>query len=137
MLPLLLSSLLLSCDSEPEAKAPESPEQKETPTPLSPADAPDFELLSKSTNAKLPEPTRETGRTTIPLPTPQPRVPSSSLEKQQAPPKYKIAERVLGRAGFVYNPWTNEEVDARGIPKGSLIRDPKDSNKDHKFRVPE
>ena len=43
---------------------------------------------------------------------------------------------IPGKEGFVFNPYTNNPVDVRGIPSGTLVRDPQDPNKDHKFRVP-
>lgn len=51
-------------------------------------------------------------------------------------PPYRVAERVEGKEGYVHNPWTNEEVDVRGIPDGTLVRDPKDPDTGHKFRIP-
>ena len=50
--------------------------------------------------------------------------------------RYRTAVSMPGKPGFVFNPWTNKSVDVRGIPGGSLVRDPHDGNPDHKFRVP-
>ncbi len=50
--------------------------------------------------------------------------------------KYRTAMSIPGKPGFVYNPWTNRSVDVRGIPSGTLIRDPNDGDPTHKFRVP-
>ncbi|MDA8975297.1 hypothetical protein N9F50_01790 [Akkermansiaceae bacterium] len=60
-------------------------------------------------------------------------------KKEVTPPnpksKYPTATRT--REGFVRNPYTGVEVDVRGIPGGSLVRDPDDPNKAmNKFRVP-
>lgn len=60
-------------------------------------------------------------------------------KKEVTPPKprskYPTATRT--REGFVKNPYTGVEVDVRGIPGGSLVRDPDDPNKaTNKFRVP-
>lgn len=49
---------------------------------------------------------------------------------------YRTAVSMPGKPGFVFNPWTNQAVDVRGLPSGQLIRDPNDGNPDHKFRVP-
>ena len=49
---------------------------------------------------------------------------------------YRRATLIPGKEGFVFNPFTNNPVDVRGIPSGTLVRDPQDPNKDHKFRVP-
>ena len=50
---------------------------------------------------------------------------------------YQTARKIPGKAGYVFNPWTMEPVDVRGIPSGSLVQDPNDPNKSiHRFRVP-
>lgn len=49
---------------------------------------------------------------------------------------YRRAILIPGKEGFVFNPFTNNPVDVRGIPSGTLVRDPQDSNAEHKFRVP-
>ncbi len=52
-------------------------------------------------------------------------------------PKYPTARPIPGKAGFVFNPYTYDQVDVRGVPGGSLVIDPNDPNKStHKFRVP-
>lgn len=52
-------------------------------------------------------------------------------------PKSKYPTATRTREGFVKNPYTGVEVDVRGIPGGSLVRDPDDPNKaTNKFRVP-
>jgi hypothetical protein len=48
----------------------------------------------------------------------------------------KFAAPVPGKPGFVYNPFTRKEVDVRGIPSGTRVRDPHDSNPAHIFKVP-
>jgi len=50
--------------------------------------------------------------------------------------KYRTARAIVTKPGYVFNPWTNKAVDVRGIPSGTLIRDPNDGDPDHKFRVP-
>jgi len=52
------------------------------------------------------------------------------------PTTYKYATKVEGKDGFVHNPFTQNQVDVRGIPSGTLVRDPHDANPAHKFRVP-
>lgn len=49
---------------------------------------------------------------------------------------YPTAVSVPGKPGFVYNPYTNDHVNVKGIPPGKLVRDPDDSNLLHKFLVP-
>lgn len=57
-----------------------------------------------------------------------------------APPNrgrdYRTAVAIPGKQGFVFNPFTNDPVDVRGIPAETLVRDPNDLDPDHKFRVP-
>lgn len=48
----------------------------------------------------------------------------------------KFAAPVPGKEGFVYNPYTHNQVDVRGIPSGTKVRDPHDSNPAHIFKVP-
>ena len=54
------------------------------------------------------------------------------------PPKkdFRTGVPIPGKEGFVFNPFTNNPVDVRAIPPGTLVRDPQDPNADHKFRVP-
>lgn len=74
----------------------------------------------------------------IPSPTPRPVTPAGSDDESDpaAPPKIRTAVTIPGKPGFVFNPWTNDVVDVRGLPPGTLARDPQDSNPDHIFRVP-
>lgn len=51
-------------------------------------------------------------------------------------PKYPTASAVPGKAGFVFNPYTHNIVDVKGIASGKLVRDPEDNDPTHKFRVP-
>jgi hypothetical protein len=51
-------------------------------------------------------------------------------------PTYRYALQIPGKEGFVFNPFTNNPVDVRGIPSGTLVRDPQDNDANHKFRVP-
>lgn len=53
-----------------------------------------------------------------------------------APATYPYATKVPNKTGFVFNPYTKNQVDVRGIPSGTLVRDPYDNDKTHKFRVP-
>lgn len=49
---------------------------------------------------------------------------------------YQYASKIPGKPGYVFNPFTQNQVDVRGIPSGTLVRDPNDSDPTHKFRVP-
>ena len=50
--------------------------------------------------------------------------------------KYPTASAVPGKPGFVFNPYTHNIVDVKGIGSGRLCRDPEDADPTHKFRVP-
>ena len=68
---------------------------------------------------------------------PNPGAPRETpLEPTPQKPTYRYAIQIPGKEGFVFNPFTNNPVDVRGIPSGTLVRDPQDPNPDHKFRVP-
>lgn len=62
--------------------------------------------------------------------------PNQSLPVQAPKSKYPTAVPVPGKPGFVFNPYTNNIVDVRGIGPGRLCRDPEDPDPNHKFRVP-
>jgi len=68
------------------------------------------------------------------------RVDSFTLPVKPLPPvarpMSKFAAPVPGKPGFVYNPFTRNQVDVRGIPSGTKVRDPHDSNPAHIFKVP-
>ncbi len=50
---------------------------------------------------------------------------------------YPRAIPIPGKEGYVFNPHTNNPVDVRGIPSGTLVEDPQDPNgSKHRFRVP-
>lgn len=49
---------------------------------------------------------------------------------------YPVARPVPGKEGHVYNPYTQNEVDVRGLSKHLLVRDPKDLDPNHAFRTP-
>ena len=53
-----------------------------------------------------------------------------------AKPNYPTAAAVPGKPGFVFNPYTHNIVDVKGIASGRLCRDPEDLDPTHKFRVP-
>lgn len=64
--------------------------------------------------------------------------PSTTTPKTVTPsvPTVKYAAPVPNKPGFCYNPWTHNQVDVRGIPSGTKVRDPHDSNPAHIFKVP-
>ena len=68
------------------------------------------------------------------------RAQEAGKEPQEAAAKvgaYPVAVPVPGKPGFAFNPFNpKSEVDLRAIPPGTLVRDPKDPDPKHKFRVP-
>lgn len=89
------------------------------------------EARERLNNGGLP-----TDSTVADLPTIDSTIPSSAPKNPAGPKPYKYAAKVPGKPGFVFNPWTKNQVDVRGIPSGTLVRDPYDDDKTHKFRVP-
>ena len=65
-----------------------------------------------------------------------PAAPRPPAAKAPGKKKYPIGVAIPGKPGFCTNPFTGNEVDVRGIPPSTLVRDPIDPNPDHKFRVP-
>ena len=53
--------------------------------------------------------------------------------EQTTPPTAKLLD---SRPGFVFNPYTGNIVDVRGLASGLLVRDPEDPDKAHTFYVP-
>lgn len=78
------------------------------------------------TNPTLPHNKVVTPTVTQTIPTPP-----STL----TPPKsYPYARAVSGKSGFVYNPYTQKQIDVRGFSSGTLVSDPGDATQ--KFYVP-
>jgi hypothetical protein len=53
--------------------------------------------------------------------------------KLTTPPTSKFLD---SRPGFVFNPYTGNIVDVRGLASGLLVRDPEDPDNTHTFYVP-
>jgi hypothetical protein len=62
-----------------------------------------------------------------------PNTPSTTVSGKK---NYPTAAPVPGKEGFVFNPYTHNIVDVKGIASGKLCRDPEDADATHKFRVP-
>lgn len=62
--------------------------------------------------------------------------PTPAINPNTGRPDYPTASPVPGKPGFVFNPWTHNIVDVKGIAPGKLCRDPEDADVTHKFRVP-
>ncbi len=67
---------------------------------------------------------------------PQDLTPPTPPQPTQGRKQYLTAAPVPGKEGFVFNPYTHNIVDVKGIPPGKLCRDPEDPDQSHKFRVP-
>ena len=91
----------------------------------------------KKTTQSLPSYTPSDSGSTSSTSTSTPKI--TELKPKPATPSVpsvKFAAPVNGKPGFVYNPWTHNQVDVRGIPSGTKVRDPHDSNPAHVFKVP-
>lgn len=62
--------------------------------------------------------------------------PVPTINPTTGKPNYPTASPVPGKPGFVFNPYTHNIVDVKGIASGKLCRDPEDADATHKFRVP-
>lgn len=63
-------------------------------------------------------------------------VPGPTINPTTGKKNYPTASPVPGKPGFVFNPYTHNIVDVKGIASGKLCRDPEDADATHKFRVP-
>lgn len=98
-----------------------------------PDPAPGQDITSAQQNSVRDVQDRVRDDATNSAPDPGPQNPA-----QLPPPRqdYRVAVPIPGKEGFVFNPFTNDPVDVRAIPPGTLVRDPNDPDKEHKFRVP-
>lgn len=74
-----------------------------------------------------------------PLPTKSGRPLESQPHPTGKPPGYPYADKVPGQPGFVVSPITGKPIDVRGMPAGTLVKDPTAPAEMDKpyFRVPE
>ncbi|MFC5051647.1 hypothetical protein ACFPK9_13670 [Rubritalea spongiae] len=137
MLSAAFCALVTSCYYPPSY-----PQQKDQP-PVPPA--PVDNTTATDPGAQQLQAARErleaqqNGTTTDPYSNPNAQLPNpgpSSEVAPTAPSTYPYATKVPNKPGFVFNPYTKNQVDVRGIPEGTLVRDPYDNDKTHKFRVP-
>ena len=80
-------------------------------------------VIREQQNALPPQPTTTSSVYT-------PSIPTSTVQN------YPVAIPIPGKPGYVYNPYNNNPVFVEGIASGKTVLDPKDPNKDHKFRLP-
>jgi len=51
--------------------------------------------------------------------------------------KYRVASPISGKPGYVFNPYTYQEVYVRGLRSGSVVVDPNDpAGREHAFQLP-
>lgn len=132
LLPLgVLSGLLTSC-MYPYPPNPDGPLVAQSPDPAPIDDSIESERQQRIRKARE-DARREARIRRDDTPSIEPREPNPTQ-----PPKkdYRTAVSIPGKEGFVFNPFTNDPVDVRAIPPGTLVRDPNDPDPDHKFRVP-
>lgn len=68
---------------------------------------------------------------------PKPPTPTPKPDPVPSKPGHPRAIPIPGKEGYVFNPFTNNPVDVRGIPSGTLVQDPQDPDRSkHSFRVP-
>lgn len=61
----------------------------------------------------------------------EPQAPAPVKKKPSLP----VAKAIPSKPGFVFNPYTYDPVDVRGVPSGSTVIDPNDPDKSHQFIV--
>lgn len=118
----------------------------EEPTaPIAPAVKKKTTATKETVSSKKQKEIRKTRQTVKKKSTAQSSTPKKktyTAPQSQVKPKpvvkktFPYASKIPGKTGFVFNPYNNNMVDVRGLPSGSLVRDPNDSNSEHKFRVP-
>lgn len=125
LLSVVFSGLMTSCYYPPYQ--PQNPNQPVTPP------VPTDETVINDEGQRQLEEARQRLENGTQLPTVDP---NANTGVPAAPATYPYATKVPGKQGFVFNPYTKNQVDVRGIPQGTLVRDPYDSDTTHKFRVP-
>lgn len=91
---------------------------------------------STPTNQTVTSATQKAQRKVESMPPAPSTTPSISAPKPPATKQVPVAAAIPGKPGWVYNPYNNNPVLVQGIASGKKVRDPKDPNEDHIFRVP-
>lgn len=133
LLPLGAMSGLLSSCVLPYPPNPQAPLPAQSPDPAASEETINSEEQQRIHEAR--QRAREQARREAES---RPDEPSDPNPDPSPPPKkdYRTATPIPGKEGFVFNPFTNDPVDVRAIPPGTLVRDPNDPDPEHKFRVP-
>ncbi|MBK1829666.1 hypothetical protein JIN77_02930 [Verrucomicrobiaceae bacterium R5-34] len=129
ILPLGFVALVGACAPYPPYPGQEPQQQQIHPTPPQQSVADEQQRKLEESRARL---RREEERRQQ-----EAQAATPSINNQAKPkPKYPTAAAVPGKPGFVFNPFTHNIVDVKGIGSGKLVKDPEDSDPTHKFRVP-
>ena len=131
LLTLLLPAVILS-SCAPYYIAPlQAPQQPVAqPLPVDTSQLPPSFNPNQTVSSPEQKEIRQQQNSYITPTTPSVNVPSTPIRS------YPIATRIPGKPGYVYNPYNNNPVYVDGIASGKTVRDPKDPNTDHKFKVP-
>ena len=125
----VMSGLLSSCIF-PYPPNPKAPLPAQSPDPVEPEQTVNSEEQQRIREAR--QKAREEARRDAES-NPKPSDPDANPTPKE---DYRTALPIPGKEGFVFNPFTNEPLDVRGIPHGKLVRDPSDPDPTHTFRVP-
>lgn len=126
----LSATFLASCSPWPEPPIPRPGEPGYQGPVLNPIEADQNTRVVTKTKSQT-KPISRSKPVSKPDPTPKPE--PAPVDKPK--PKYPTSTSIPGKDGHVFNPYTNNPVDVRGIPSGSLVTDPNDGE-GRKFRVP-
>lgn len=72
----------------------------------------------------------------VPSPIVKPSADEAAKMKVKDENGYLTSVPIEDQQGYIFNPYTYNVVDVRGVPSGALVRDPMDPNPEHKFKVP-
>jgi len=72
----------------------------------------------------------------LPAPASQDTPPSSELPVSPNQTGIPVASRVAGRPGYVFNPYSQNMVEVKGMKSGTKVRDPEDPDPSHVFVIP-
>jgi len=129
LLPLGAAVLIGACAPYPPSRAPQPPWAQKPPVEQTITSEEQRQVAENRKRLEQEEANRRLGESGQynQLPSGGPTTPKAN---------YPTAAAVPGKPGFVFNPYTQNIVDVKGIASGRLCRDPEDANPSHKFRVP-
>ena len=126
--PIAAAALMGACAPYPPYPAPHAPPTSSVPSADQPPAITDAQQLELDRQRKEEQLRRKRE---------QEQNRSNTVDRPaDTKPKYPTAASVPGKPGFVFNPYTHNIVNVKGIASGKLVRDPEDNDDTHKFRVP-